>query len=152
MSEPIKLELEIDLEQLKETIENAPDLKDNQELFSRLTEVYRAKQMVNDILDEIISIEATAKGLIKSKADALYGANWTAIKGKGYKITKSGTGAVYSIAPDQKPPKKFLVVKESLDSKLISEYLKETGKLPKGIDYNPSRGSSIRVTVQDNVE
>jgi hypothetical protein len=149
MSEPIKLDLEIDLEALKDVVEKAKDLNDNEELFSQLVEVYRVKKQVGDILDQLTSIETEAKGFIKAKADAIYGSEWTAIKGKGYKITKSSTGSVFNILPDVKPPKQFLVIKESLDSKLVENFIKEKGKLPKGIEYNPSRGSSIRVTVNE---
>lgn len=147
MSEPIKLELEIDLEALKEIIEKATELNDSQELFDSLVEVYRAKKQIGDVLDQLTSIETEAKGLIKNKADTLYGKEWTAIKGNGYKITKSATGSVFNILPDAKPPKEFVVIKETLDSKKVEEFIKEKGKLPKGIEYNPERGSSIRVTV-----
>lgn len=147
----IKIELELDIEALKEVVEKSKDLNDNQELFSQLVEVYRAKKQIADVLDQLISIETEAKGFIKAKADALYGKEWTAIKGKGYKISKSGTGAVFSIQPDAKPPKKFLVIKESLDSKLVEAHIKETGKLPKGIDYSPNRGTMIRITVNEEV-
>lgn len=150
MAEPIKLELEINIEELKEVVEKVKDLNDSKELFNSLAEVYRAKKQIGDLMDELISIETEAKGLIKAKADALYGHSWSAIKGDGYKITKSYTGAVYNIMPDQKVKKDFLIIKEYLDSKLIEAHLKETGKLPKGIEYNPSRGSSIRVSVQSN--
>lgn len=147
MSEPIKIELEIDLEALKGVVEEAKDLNDNQELFSQLVEVYRVKSEIGNILDQLTSIETEAKGLIKAKADALYGSEWTAIKGEGYKITRSATGSVFNILPDAKPPKEFLVIKEAVDSKKVEEFIKEKGKLPKGLEYNPSRGSSIRVTI-----
>ena len=150
MSEPIKIELELNLEALKEVIENSKDLNDSQELFDSLLEVYRVKKQVGDILDQLTSVETEAKGLIKAKADQLYGNEWSAIKGKGYKISKTATGSVFNILPEAKPPKEFLVVKESLDSKLVENYIKEKGKLPKGVEYNPSRGFSIRVSVQDN--
>jgi len=148
MAEPIKIDLEINLEEIKDTITEAIDLNDNEQLFSKLVEVYRAKKKINDVIDQLISIETEVKGLIKSKADALYGNEWSAIKGKDYKITKSGTGSVFNIVG--KAPKQFLVIKESLDSKLVENFIKETGKLPKGIEYNPSRGYSIRVSVSDN--
>jgi len=150
METKVKIELELDIEALKEVIEKAKDLNDNQDLFSQLVEVYRAKKQVADVLDQLISIETEAKGFIKAKADNLFGKEWSAIKGDGYKITKSGTGSVFNILPEAKPPKKFLVIKESLDSKLVEAHIKETGKLPKGIEYNPSRGSSLRVTINEN--
>jgi hypothetical protein len=149
MSEPIKIEAEIDIEGLKETIENAKDLNDNKELFDRLVEVARIKKIANDILDQTASIEGQVKGLINSKATALYGNEWEAIKGDNYKITRSGTGAVFKIIG--KVQNKFKVVKESLDTEAVTDYIRKSGKLPTGVDYNPTRGSSIRITVQDNV-
>ena len=152
MSNKVRLELEIDIDELKSIIDGSKDLNDNQELFQNLTEVYRAKKQVGDLLDQLISIETEAKGWIKSKADALYGKGWTAIKGKGYKISQSGTGAVFNILPNVKPPKEFLVIKETLDSKKVEQHIKETGKLPKGVEYNPDRGTMLRVTVASNEE
>lgn len=150
MSNIVKLELEINIDELRDIITESKDLNDNEQLFNNLVQFARAKKKINDLLDQIISIEEDAKGLIKSKALALYGNGWQAIKGKGYKISRSQTGAVFSVLPDVKPPKDFLVVKESLDSKKVEQFIKETGKLPKGIEYNPSRGSSLRITVADN--
>ncbi len=148
MAEPIKIELEINIDELKDIVNDATDLNDNQQLFSNLVEFERAKKRINAVLDQLISIESDAKGLIKSKAEALYGSEWSAIKGKGYKITKSSTGAVFNIFG--KPPKEFLVIKEALDTKLVEAHIKETGKLPKGIEYSPSRGTSLRITVDSN--
>lgn len=147
MSNIVKLELEINVDELKDIINDSKDLNDNEQLFSNLVQFARAKKKINDLLDQIISIEEDAKGLIKSKAQALYGDGWQAIKGKGYKISRSGTGAVFAVLPDAKPPKEFIIVKESLDAKKIEAHIKETGKLPKGIDYSPNRGTMIRVTI-----
>jgi len=146
----VRLELEIDIEALRDVIETSKDLNDNNELFVGLTEVYRAKKQVGDLLDQLLSLETDAKGLIKAKADALYGKGWQAIKGKGYKISQSGTGAVFNILPDAKPPKEFVVYKPTLDTKAIETHIKETGKLPRGIEYNLNRGTSLRVVVADN--
>lgn len=147
MSEKVTINLEIDITALKEAIEGATNLNDNEEVFNALAEVFRTKKEITDVLDRIAFIESEAKGLINSKANALYGNEWSAIKGDGYKISKSFTGSVFNILEDVKPPKKFVKIKESLDSKLVEEYIKETGKLPKGIEYNPNRGASIRVTI-----
>lgn len=148
MSNIVKLELEINVDELKDIITDSKDLNDNEQLFSNLVQFARAKKQIGSLLDQIISIEEEAKGLIKSKAQALYGDGWQAIKGKGYKISRSETGSVFAV--EGKPPKEFLIVKESLDTHLVEAYIKETGKLPKGISYNPSRGTSIRITVSNN--
>lgn len=150
MSNTVKIELEINVDELRDVINDSKDLNDNEQLFANLVQFARAKKKINDLLDQIISIEEDAKGLIKSRAQALYGDGWQAIKGKGYKISRSSTGAVFSILPDAKVPKEFLVVKQSLDSKLVEQHIKETGKLPKGIEYNAQRGTSLRITVSDN--
>jgi len=148
MAEPIEIQATINLDQLKQVVEDSKDLNDNKELFNKLVEVQRVKDQVGEILDQLTSVEQEVKGLINSKANSLYGNEWSAIKGDGYKITKSGTGAVFAIAG--KVQKKFLVIKESLDTKAVNAYIKEKGKLPTGVDYNLSRGHSIRITVNDN--
>lgn len=150
MSNTVKIELEINVDELRDVINDSKDLNDNEQLFANLVQFARAKKKINDLLDQIISIEEDAKGLIKSRAQALYGDGWQAIKGRGYKISRSSTGAVFSIQPDKKPPKDFLIIKESLDSKKVEQFIKETGKLPKGIEYNASRGTSLRITVSDD--
>lgn len=148
MSEVIKIEAEIDLESLKTIIEDASNLNDNEEVFNKLIEVYRVKKQAEDILDSLKTIEDTVKSTIKSRATELYGPEWEAVKGTNYKITRSSTGAVFNISG--KVQKKFKIVKESVDTKAVNEYIKEKGKLPAGLEYNASRGSSIRITVHDN--
>jgi hypothetical protein len=141
----IKINAEFDIDLVKESVEKAKDLNDNEELFEQLVGFEKIKKQASDILDQIKSVEDDVKGLIKTKANALYGNEWEAIKGHNYKITKSPTGSVFNI--DGKPQKKFLVIKESINTKEVNTYIKEKGKLPVGIDYNGERGSSIRITV-----
>ena len=148
MEEVIKIEAEIDIKSLKSSSEDAADLNDNEEVFNKLIEVYRVKKQAEDILDSLKTIEETVKSAIKSRATELYGPEWEAVKGKNYKITRSETGAVFSVAG--KVQKKFIVVKESVDTKAVNQYIKEKGKLPTGLEYNATRGSSIRITVHDN--
>jgi len=143
----IKIDLEIDLEKLKETIENALDLNDNQQLFEQLIEFERVKKQVSDIMDSIKSIEADAKGLIASKANALYTDKWEAIKGQNYKITKSPTGSVFEI--DGEPAEEFIVIKKTANTKAVNQYIKDNGKLPDGLQYNASRNTSIRININD---
>lgn len=143
----IKIETEIDIDALTNSIEEAIDLNDNELIFDRLVEVERIKKQATDVLDKVATVEAEVKSLINAKANQLYGNEWEAVKGKNYKITKSPTGAVYSIAG--KVQNKFKIVKESVDTKAVTQYIKEKGKLPAGLEYNPSRGHSIRITVHD---
>lgn len=148
MSDPIKIEVELDIDDLKDFIENSKDLNDNKELFSYLSKIEVTKKKIEDILDQVKKVHDEAKGLINSKGNALYGESWGAIKGNGYKISKSPTGSVFSITG--KVMSKFKVVKESIDTKVVETYIKDKGKLPSGVDYNPTRGHSIRITVHDN--
>lgn len=148
----VKIELEIDLQAIKDTIEQAKDLNDNQEVFNKLVSVYKVQNEINRALDDITSVLIQAKGLIKHKADTIFGKDWTAIKGHGYKITRQNTGAVFITIPDKKPAKEFVQIKEVLNSKRIEEYIKETGKLPKGIEYNSNRGDSIQIKLDLNNE
>ncbi len=150
MNNQIDIELHIDIESLRETIESALDLNDNQLLFEKLIEFESAKKKINEALDLIKSIEADAKGLILSKANALYTDKWEAIKGKNYKITKSSTGSVFNVTDEA--DEEFVVLKKTANTKVINQYIKDNGKLPKGLTYNESRGVSLRITVHEDEE
>lgn len=135
-------------EELTKSIQEAFTLENNEELFGKLADVFKAKKDLKDLLDQIEKIESEAKNAINSKARALYGPNWTAIKGKGYKITRSKAGAVYTRLEGAKIGKRFIKVIESLNTEAIDEELEKTGKLPKGLDFNPNRSEVIRVTLK----
>lgn len=145
----IELNIKIDDEQLENTINNAEQLKDNDKVFASLTEVVKAKKQIEDALEVVSKLEAKAKQDIDAKAKALYGNDWQAIAGTGYKITRSFTGAVYMINPDQHPDKKYLKVTESIDTAKVKAAIElNDGKLPKGIELNPHRNTSIRITLK----
>ena len=93
-------------------------------------------------------LELEIKAEINAKAKALYGPNWKAIKGDGYKITRSSTGSIYEITGEPAP--ELVEIKRSLKSKLVDEYVKAKGQLPEGVGYNPIRGQAIRITVKDD--
>lgn len=143
----ITIHFEIELDELKSRIEEAASLDDNADVFAGLADVYRAKKDVDDLVDQVKSIEADLKAAINSRAKALYGPAWEAIKGDNYKITRSKTGPVYNVVdPDAVDPL-FVEVKFAPVTKAIEEFIKAESKLPPGIDRNPSRGEMIRVTV-----
>jgi len=83
-----------------------------------------------------------------TRPKALYGPQWQAIKGEGYKITRSYTGSIYEVTGEPAP--ELIEIKKSIKSKLVDEYVKAEGKLPEGIGYNPNRGEAIRITVKDD--
>lgn len=141
--------IKIDDEALKSNISEAMDLNNNDEMFTRLLEVSKAKKEVADALEKIEAIEKMAKSEIDSRAKNLYGKDWQAIAGEGYKISRSFTGSVYTFDPENKPAKKYLVIKETVNTKLVdAEAELKDGVLPKGIEINPSRGSSIRINLK----
>lgn len=140
--------IKIDDEKLKESITTAADLNNNDEAFAGLTTISQFKKQIADALDTIDGIEREAKAAIDARAKTLYGINWQAITGQGYKITRSKTGSVYNINPEFKPDKKFLIIKESVNSKLVDAEVELHGKLPKGIEINPDRGTMIKVTIK----
>lgn len=144
----ITLNYEINEEDLAKSINEAIKLENNEQMFDRLCEVKRAKLELEDALEKLDKIEIIAKGLINSKAEQLYSKDWQTIVGKGYKITKSATGNVYVRNPDIPISKRFVKIVESLDTKAIDAELEKTQKLPKGIEINPSRGQSIRITLK----
>lgn len=144
----IELNYKLDEIKLADTINDAIKLEDNEEMFNQLCQVELAKKDLEDALEKLEQIEVIAKGLINSKAKELYGIDWQTIVSKNYKITRSKTGNIYVINPDIKVNKKFLKIVESLDTKLIDEELEKTQTLPKGVELNPSRGDSIRITLK----
>lgn len=144
----ITLNYEINEEELAKSINEAIKLEDNDQMFSQLCEVKRAKQALEDALEKLETIEALSKGFINSKAKQLYGNDWQVITGKGYRISRSSTGNVYVRNPEIPVSKKFIKIVESLDTKAIDAEIEKTQKLPKGIEVNPNRGESIRITLK----
>lgn len=146
MDNKVRIEAEFDLEALKASIENVKDFDKAEDFFAQLSEVQRVKTEINDVLDIMKSVEAEAKGLVNAKAKALYGDEWSAIKGHGFKITRSHTGAVFTITG--RPNARFVETKKSVKSDEVKEYIVEhDGQLPSGIEYNPDRGESIKIKV-----
>jgi hypothetical protein len=145
MDNKILINAEIDVKALRDQLESATKIEDGEAFFETLAAVYKAKAEMDAAYDLLKSIETEAKGLINTKAKALYGNEWQAIKGERFKITRSRTGDVYAITGA--PQKKFLKVKTSVDSKLVDAYVTTKGKLPAGIEINDQRGESIRVTI-----
>ena len=149
MDNKVRIEAEFDLEALKASIADVKDIDKAEDFFAQLSEVQRVKTEINDVLDLLKSVEAEAKGLINSKAKALFGDEWKAIKGHGFKITRSHTGAVFNITGQ--PNAKFYDTKKVVKSDEVKEYIvAHDGKLPSGIEYNPSRGESISIKVDGN--
>lgn len=143
----IIINAELDLEALQKIADDALTLDDNAELFAKLAEFATAKGQIDEALDAIKRAEVQVKGIINAKAKQLYGNNWQAIAGPGYKISRSFTGAKYEqtgAAPEQ-----FIIIKQSVDSKAVDNYVKANSALPEGIEINQARGESIRITVKE---
>lgn len=147
--EPNVLEfLGLSVEALEDLVQGASQLEDNQQLFEQLASISKAKKLVEDALEEVLAVETEAKGLINAKAKALYGHDWQAIKGKGYKISRQQTGAVYEFTDPEKVADEFVKIKMDPNAATITNY-REThdNALPKGVGLNEHRGESIRVAV-----
>ncbi len=142
------LNIEIDIKAIGEAINGAADLNDNDAIFAALASFSAPQKQLKAALDEITKIESAAKGAIKSHAQALYGDDWDAIKGHGYKVTRQPTGAVFTVTG--KPKKEFIKTTVSVDTKKVEEFTKANGKLPAGIELNKNRGDSLRVSVDEN--
>lgn len=148
LEDKITIQAEFDLEALRKSIANVKDIEHAEKFFEQLTEITKAKQQLAEIEDRLKTVEAEAKGLINAKAKALYGNDWKAIKGHGFKISRRETGDLFLI--NGKPKKEFIKIKESVDSTVVKAHLiKNDGKLPKGIEYNPDRGESITIRVEN---
>ena len=146
MENVININASIDLKALREQIEKSTKIEDGEKFFETLAAVYAVKAQIAALEDQITSIETEAKGLINTKAKALYGNEWQAISGEKFKITRSRTGEVYTIVGNAPP--RFIKIKKTVDSKAVDNYVAEKGKLPTGIEINDQRGESIRVTIK----
>lgn len=151
MNDKVTINAEFDLALIRDTVEAATRIEDDQEVFEQLAGIQQVKKQLAELDDLVKSVEAEAKSAIKSKAKALYGDDWQAIEGDNFKITRSATGSVYSIVG--KPGRKFVKVKESVDTDAVEEHmLAHDGQLPSGIEVNPSRGESIRISMKASDE
>ena len=144
----LDLNLSIDVESIVKSIAESKTLEDNELIFAKLSQIAFDKAQIAVFLDTFEKIEREVKQAVNDKAKSLYGTEWTAVKGQGYKITRSFTGSVYEIVGE--PDSEFLDIKISPKSKAIEVFVKAKSTLPKGITYNPNRGESIRITVNDS--
>ena len=117
-------------------------------MIEQLTTITKAKNELKDLLEIVEKHESAAKMIINARAKQLYGSDWQAIAGDGFKISRSFTGAVYTLNPDYNTPKKFLKIVTSVDAKAVDAYRDEKNKLPVGVELNPTRGESIRITIK----
>ena len=142
------INVEIDLDEVNNIVSEALKLEDNAELFTKLAEFAKIKKQIADAVEAIDRVEVDIKGVINAKAKQLYGNDWQAIAGPGYKISRSFTGAKYEHVGEAS--EEFIVTKLSINSKAVDTYVKEHSDLPNGIAVNSARGESIRITVKDN--
>jgi hypothetical protein len=131
---------------LYRAIETATELKNDKDVFEGLTQIAKTKSELKDLLETVEKIETESKGLINSRAKALYGNDWQVIAGEHFKVTRSKTGEIYTI--NGEPNKKFIKVKKSVDSKAVEDFVADNDKLPAGIEINDKRGESLRITVK----
>ena len=144
----ITIAVDIDLAEVQGIVDAALKLEDNAELFTKLAEFAKIKKQIADAVEAIDRVEVDIKGVINAKAKQLYGNDWQAIAGPGYKISRSFTGAKYEHVGEAS--EEFIVTKLSINSKAVETYVKKHSELPTGIAVNSARGESIRITVKDN--
>lgn len=148
MSDTISINYELNPDVFAKSLAEAEKLEEAEGMIEQLTNITKAKKELKDLLDIVEKYEAAAKGLINSRAKNLYGHDWQAIAGDGFKISRSKTGAIYTRNPDIAVSKKFIEVKESINTKAVDAYFDEKEALPKGIELNPTRGEMIRITIK----
>ena len=146
MAETVKLTVEYDPDKITEVIKEATDLENNKKVFDKLAYIAQIKKEIADMVEGFDKLEREVKYAINDRAKALYGKDWTVIAGEGFRVNRSFSGSVYEII--DAPPKQFVKVTTSPDTKAIDEYVKDKSKLPKGIALNEHRGESIRITVK----
>lgn len=143
----LELTIKVDLEAITKAVEESKTLEDNELLFAKLSSFAFEKKQVEAFNDAFEQAERMVKQVINDKAKALYGPNWTAIKGSNYKITRNLTGSVYQILDLEKVPEDILKVKMDIDNDKVKDYVKANSKLPEGLTVNPNRSESLRITV-----
>ncbi len=136
----------VDLGAIQAAIESSGSLDDNDAIFQGLSEIQFIKDKLAEASALVKATEDEVKSTINSKAKALIGKNWQVVKGEGYKISRSEAGAKYEATEDADD--KYLKVAISVNSDEVDDFVKNSGKLPKGIAYNPKRSEQIRITVK----
>lgn len=142
----MKIEANIDLDAFREALDSSKKITGDEDYFTTLSGIQAIKKDVKDVLEQVESLEAEAKGLIDNKAKALLGDNWQVIDGEKVKIVKSPTGSVYELTDTASP--KFIITKKSVNTDEVDAFVEKNAKLPKGIMLNPKRGSSIRINLK----
>lgn len=145
-SNVLKIDIELDIDKMITQIDKFDTLENNEQLFGSYAKINEVKAKLKQINEAFDTVERQVKYKINDKAKALYGPDWSAIAGTGYKITRSFSGSVYELGEGVQ--KKFTKVTVAADRDAIDEYVKENSKLPKGVNYNPSRTEVIKVTLK----
>lgn len=142
----ISVTIDLDTETLAAVVTKAKNLQDNDKIFAMLSSIAKPKSELKDALDTIEVIEREIKQAISDKARKLYGQDWSAITGKGYKIGRSMSGSVYEI--NGEPEARFVKVSTSVDSDAVTDFVKGNGSMPEGITVNPNRTEVIKLTIK----
>ena len=141
--------LGLDFEQYKTIIENVKEIETDEEFFKGLSAVAIAKKILADAAEVVENYATQAKGLINARAKALYGPDWTVIKGEHFKIGRQFSGNKYEIIDEDKVPPEMVKVKIEPNSEGIDAYRESNdSKLPEGVAVNEHRGESIRITIK----
>lgn len=147
MDNQVNVTVKIDVERIKSVLEKIAKLENNDQVFRLLSNVAKPKKQLEDALEQVEAAERQIKQTISDCARALYGDDWAAIEGQGYKIARQFGGAVYEKIGDVAP--EFVKITETLDSDAITTFVKANGKLPKGVAPNKARSEQIRLTVKE---
>lgn len=147
MDKEINISIKFKTSQIVGVLKQIPKLENNDQVFKLLATATAPKQQLQKALDEVEAAEREIKQAIADRARTLYGEDWAAIEGKGYKIARQQGGAVYEkigkVAPE------FVKITETLNSDAITDFVKANGKLPTGVAPNKARTESIRITVKE---
>lgn len=83
----------------EEKLKNIKDFENDEQLFQELAGIASCKREIDEFLDQFSNLERSIKQAINNKAKASFGDKWAAIRGNGYKITRSMSGNVYDVDP-----------------------------------------------------
>ena len=144
----LELQVTLDIGQIRKTIEASKNLQEDHEVFKSLSSLMEVKRLVSELNEVWDQAEREIKQAINDKAKALYGTQWRAIDGDGFKVTRSMSGSVYQIIDPDKVPEEMLEIKVGVKTKAVDNFIKEKSTLPEGIAYNPDRNEQLRINLK----
>lgn len=145
----LTLQAEFDIKAFKDVVASSKDLADDEKFFASLSQFQKIKNEYKQMGEDLDGAEREIKQAINDRAKAVFGDNWQAIAGSGWKISRSYAGSLYSIE-DLAKATDFVKMEYKPDSKAIDEFISKNSALPDGVSRNSNRTEVLRISVDDD--